>query len=59
MVFTIIKVVLPMNAGGIGMKELIGLHHIALHTKNTDRSIVFYKAFGAEIVDQTDRKSVV
>ena len=35
------------------MKELIGLHHIALHTRNTDKSIDFYKAFGAEIVDQT------
>lgn len=29
------------------------LHHVALHTKDTERSIVFYKNFGAEIIDQT------
>lgn len=29
------------------------LHHVALHTKDTERSIEFYKKFGSEIIDQT------
>jgi catechol 2,3-dioxygenase-like lactoylglutathione lyase family enzyme len=35
------------------MKEILGLHHIALHTKDSERSIAFYKVFGAEIIDHT------
>lgn len=31
----------------------IKLHHVALHTRNTDRAISFYEKFGAEIIDQT------
>ncbi len=29
------------------------LHHVALHTRNTDRAIEFYSKFGARIIDQT------
>ena len=29
------------------------LHHVALHTRDTDRSIAFYSKFGARILDQT------
>lgn len=29
------------------------LHHVALHTRDTNRAIAFYQKFGAEIIDQT------
>lgn len=35
------------------MQGILGLHHIALHTRNTERSIAFYRLFGAEVLDQT------
>ena len=34
------------------MQGYLGLHHIALHTRDSERAIDFYKAFGCEIVDQ-------
>lgn len=32
---------------------MIRLHHVALHTRNTERAIEFYSLFGAQIIDQT------
>lgn len=35
------------------MEGILGLHHVALHTRNTERSIEFYSLLGAKIIDQT------
>lgn len=34
------------------MQGFLGLHHIALHTRDTERAIAFYKAFGGEVINQ-------
>ncbi len=34
------------------MQGFLGLHHIALHTRDTERAIAFYTAFGGEVVNQ-------
>ncbi|MCR4443317.1 MAG: VOC family protein [Peptococcaceae bacterium] len=35
------------------MEGILGLHHVALHTRNTERSINFYSMLGAKMIDQT------
>lgn len=34
------------------MQGLLGLHHIALHVRDSERTIAFYQVFGGEVIDQ-------
>ena len=34
------------------MQGFLGLHHIALHTRDSERAIAFYKVFGGAVIDQ-------